>query len=160
MVDVAAAVLPVALAGALLAGLSYRDGAPQRTRPGRRRARRGAHWARRRELRPLLVKVEAPPSGRLLLGVVPGAVRPVGIAAERAQSLVVVGPTQSGKTTSLAVPAILGWRGPVVAASVKSDLLRDTAAACQRRGQVWCIDPTGCTGAPASSWSPLPGCTD
>jgi type IV secretion system protein VirD4 len=160
VVDVAAAVLPVALAGALVAGLSYRDGAPQRTRPGRRRARRGAHWARRRELRPLLVKVEAPPSGRLLLGVVPGAVRPVGIAAERAQSLVVVGPTQSGKTTSLAVPAILGWRGPVVAASVKGDLLRHTLGARARRGRVWCIDPTGCTGARSSAWSPLTGCAE
>ena len=37
-----------------------------------------------------------------------------------------VGPTQSGKTTALAVPAILGWPGPVLAASVKTDLLRDT----------------------------------
>jgi type IV secretion system protein VirD4 len=160
VIDVAAAALPVALAGALLAGMSYRDGAPQWTRPGRRRARRGAHWARRPDLRPLLVRAEAPPSGRLLLGVVPGVVRPTGIAAERAQSLVVVGPTQSGKTTSLAVPAILGWRGPVVAASVKSDLLRHTLGARARRGRVWCIDPTGCTGARSSTWSPLTGCAE
>ena len=48
------------------------------------------------------------------------------VAAERAQSVVVVGPTQSGKTTCLAVPAIAAWDGPVVAASVKSDLLRHT----------------------------------
>ena len=86
--------------------------------------------------------------------------RPAGVAAEPAQSLVVVGPTQSGKTTSLAVPAILGWHGPVVAASVKSDLLRDTLGACARRGRVWCIDPTGCTGVPADTWSPLTGCGD
>jgi len=84
--------------------------------------------------------------------------RPAGVAAEPAQSLVVVGPTQSGKTTSLAVPAILGWRGPVVAASVKSDLLRDTLGTCARRGRVWCIDPTGCTGVPADIWSPVTGC--
>ena len=83
---------------------------------------------------------------------------PAGLAAERAQSLVVVGPTQSGKTTSLAVPAILGWRGPVLAASVKSDLLRHTLGACARRGRVWCIDPTGCTGARPSTWSPLTDC--
>ena len=38
--------------------------------------------------------------------------------------------------------------GPVVAASVKSDLLHHTLGACSRRGQVWCIDPTGSTGAP------------
>ena len=72
----------------------------------------------------------------------PGVVRPVGVAAEVAQSLVVVGPTQSGKTTSLAVPAILGWRGPVLAASVKSDLLRHTLGTRRRQGRVWCIDPT------------------
>jgi type IV secretion system protein VirD4 len=87
-------------------------------------------------------------------------VRPVVVAAEPAQSLVVVGPTQSGKTSCLAVPAILGWQGPVVAASVKSDLLRDTVGACRRRGRVWCIDPTGATGLAASEWSPLTGCRD
>jgi type IV secretion system protein VirD4 len=56
------------------------------------------------------------------------------------------------------VPAILGWRGPVLAASVKSDLLRHTLGTCTRRGRVWCIDPTGCTSAPASAWSPLGDC--
>ena len=45
------------------------------------------------------------------------------VAAERAQSVLVFGPTQSQKTTGFAVPAILGWAGPVVAASVKTDLL-------------------------------------
>lgn len=156
MTGLAAAVLPVALGGALLAALSYRGGA--RPEPVRSATRRGTRWARRRDLRPLLVTAETPPAGRLLVGVVPGLVRPAGVAAERAQSLVVVGPTQSGKTTSLAVPAILGWRGPVLAASVKSDLLRHTLGACARRGWVWCIDPTGCTGARPSTWSPLTGC--
>ena len=158
MTGLAAAVLPVALGGALLAGLSYRDGA--RPRACRGPTRRGTRWARRRDLRSLLVKAGAPPPGRLLLGVVPGLVRPAGIAAERAQSLVVVGPTQSGKTTSLAVPAILGWRGPVLAASVKSDLLRHTLGARMRRGPVWCIDPTGGTGTRPSTWSPLTGCAE
>jgi type IV secretion system protein VirD4 len=73
---------------------------------------------------------------------------------------VVVGPTQSGKTSCLAVPAILEWRGPVLAASVKSDLLQSTVGARRRQGSVWCVDPTGCTGQPASSWSPLAGCSD
>ena len=44
------------------------------------------------------------------LGELPGSVRRTAVAAEPAQSLVVVGPTQSGKTSGLAVPAILGWR--------------------------------------------------
>jgi type IV secretion system protein VirD4 len=158
MADIAAVVLPVALGGALWAGISFRGGGP--SVPGRRGSRRGARWAQRRDLRPLLVGADAPPAGRLQVGVLPGLFRLSGIAAEPAQSLVVVGPTQSGKTTSLAVPAILGWRGPVVAASVKSDLLRHTLGACTRRGRVWCIDPTGSTGTRADTWSPLVGCSE
>jgi type IV secretion system protein VirD4 len=94
------------------------------------------------------------------LGTVHGLFRPTVVAAERAQSVVVVGPTQSGKTTALAVPAILAWQGPVVAASVKSDLLRSTQQKRNERGRVWCIDPTGSVGARPSSWSPLTLCGD
>jgi type IV secretion system protein VirD4 len=158
----------VCLGGALFAGVSYRSGGVLPTaglgRTGRARHagrdRRGARWASRRDLRPLRVRPDDVLPGRLLLGVAPGLWRPTGIAAEPAQSLVVVGPTQSGKTTSLAVPAILGWRGPVVAASVKSDLLHRTLGACNRRGRVWCIDPAGATSARRSMWSPLSACTE
>ena len=72
----------------------------------------------------------------------------------------VVGPTQSGKTTALAIPAILAWEGPVVAASVKSDLLRSTRYQRNERGRLWCIDPTGSTGIRSSTWSPLTPCGD
>jgi len=154
---IAAVVVPVVLGGALVAGVSSRGGTWQA--PRRRGPRRGARWARRRELRPLLVRGDVPPPGRLQLGAVPGA-RRARIAAEPAQSLVVVGPTQSGKTTSLAVPAILSWRGPVLAASVKSDLLRDTRGPRARLGRVWCIDPTGSSGVPADEWTPLAGCAE
>ncbi len=163
MTGLVAAVVPVALGGALLAAISYEG----TSWPGGRgrwsnqtRSRRGARWARRRDLRPLLVPGYVAPPGRLVLGVSPGMVRAGVVAAEPAQSLVVVGPTQSGKTTRLAVPAILAWRGPVVAASVKSDLLHHTLGACSRRGRVWCIDPTGSTAARRSHWSPLTGCRD
>jgi type IV secretion system protein VirD4 len=122
--------------------------------------RRGTHWATRHDLRPLRVTADAVAPGRLLLGVRPGLWRPAGVAAEPAQSLVVVGPTQSGKTTSLAIPAIQGWRGPVLAASVKSDLLVRTLGTRSRCGRVWCIDPTGATTARRSTWSPLSSCTD
>lgn len=79
------------------------------------------------------------------------------LAAERHQSVAVVGPTQSGKTTALAIPAILGWDGPVVASSVKTDLAASTWAWRQQVGRVWCFDPTGSTGLPATPWSPLRG---
>ena len=46
----AAALLPIALSGTLLAALSYRDAGWSTGR--RRTANRGARWARRRERRP------------------------------------------------------------------------------------------------------------
>jgi len=116
-----------------------------------------ARWAVRGEVGPLLTTGTEP--GRLVLGTLarsrgrPG--RAV-LAAEPAQSVAVIGPTQSGKTTALAVPAILGWAGPVLAASVKTDLLHDTFAWRRRCGRVWCFDPARATGLPASRWSPLP----
>jgi type IV secretion system protein VirD4 len=114
----------------------------------------GARWARRSDLRPLLSAVL--PRGRLVLGEEASRVlRHRVLAAEPAQSLAVIGPTQSGKTTALAVPAILGWSGPVLAASVKTDLVRDTLEWRRRCGTVWCFDPAGTTGLPRSSWSPV-----
>jgi type IV secretion system protein VirD4 len=156
MAGLTSAILPVAMGGALLAALSTRHPLAPRWPQGPNR--RGAHWAHRRHLRLLLLDHRAPHPGRLVLGTLAGRVHPARVAAEKAQSVVVVGPTQSGKTTALAVPAILAWEGPVVAASVKSDLLRDTRRQRNERGRVWCIDPTGSTGARASSWSPLTQC--
>ena len=120
--------------------------------------RRGARWATRRDLKPLRIRSGARPAGRLVLGRLPGVAGRAWAAVEAGQSLVVIGPTQSGKTSCLAVPAILGWPGPVVAASVKSDLLRDTVSERRRRGRVWCVDPTASTGANPATWSPLPDC--
>ncbi|MHB8220381.1 MAG: type IV secretory system conjugative DNA transfer family protein [Acidimicrobiales bacterium] len=132
---------------------------------GRRGA--GARWATRRDVRPLVVPRPRPERAdreptfgtRLVMG---RLARPGGrsgrvlLAAEPGQSVAVVGPTQSGKTTALAIPAILGWAGPVVAASVKTDLVRDTLDWRRSRGTVWCFDPARTTGLPASGWSPLP----
>jgi type IV secretion system protein VirD4 len=166
MTGLTAVVVPVAVGAALWAGISSRDvlrWAPGRRPNGATRARRGARWARRNDLRTLLVRAEDAPRGRLLVGDLASGIGPgrkSRIAAEPGQSLVVVGPTQSGKTTSLAVPAILNWPGPVLAASVKTDLLRDTHAVRARQGRVWRIDPTGCTGAVGDEWSPLGECAD
>src|SRR6202012_3401427 len=80
------------------------------------------------------------------------------LAVEAGQSLLVVGPTQSGKTTGLAIPAILEWDGPVLATSVKTDLLRDTFAARQESGSVALFDPAECTGYACDSWTPLAAC--
>jgi type IV secretion system protein VirD4 len=100
--------------------------------------------------------VPEPAKSRLTLGIVDGRL----VAAEPRQSVIVVGPVQTGKTSGFAVPAILEWQGPVLATSVKTDLLRDTVAA---RGSipdahVWVYDPTGGTGYAPSGWTPLAGC--
>jgi len=113
---------------------------------------RGAAWARRRELRELLVR--GPVAGRLTLGRIAGRL----VAAEARQSAIVIAPTQSLKTTGLAIPAILEWDGPVLAASVKTDLLRDTLARRQHLGAVTIYDPTQTTGLPGAGWTPLSGC--
>jgi type IV secretion system protein VirD4 len=80
------------------------------------------------------------------------------VAVESRHSLLVFGPTQSGKTTALAVPAILEWPGPVVATSTKGDLLEDTIGWRRRLGRVQVFDPAGATRFAASGWSPLAGC--
>jgi type IV secretion system protein VirD4 len=74
--------------------------------------------------------------------------------------VIVIAPTQTGKTTGLAIPAVLEWDGPVLATSVKTDLLRDTIAARRHRGEVRLFDPAGETGLESASWTPLAGCGD
>ena len=77
------------------------------------------------------------------------------MAAERAQSVIVFGPTQSLKTSGFAVPALLEWSGPAVAASVKTDLVDHTVAFRRACGEVLCFDPSRSTGMTPASWSPL-----
>ncbi len=109
-------------------------------------------WASKRDLSQL--RVHGPQRGRLVLGSSGSSL----LAAEERQSVIVLGPTQSMKTSGFAIPAILEWDGPVLATSVKSDLLRDTLAARRARGDVWVYDPTASTGLPSSTWSPLTHC--
>jgi type IV secretion system protein VirD4 len=80
------------------------------------------------------------------------------LAAERGESVLVIGPTQSGKSSSICIPAILEWQGPVVAISVKRDLVDRTAGWRQRLGRVQVYDPSGATGLPATTWSPHASC--
>jgi type IV secretion system protein VirD4 len=125
------------------------SGSPAGTRRPGRPAPPEPGWATPRDLRPL--EVSEPPGDRVVLG--RGGRRL--LAAEAYQSVLLVGPTQSGKTSGLAIPAILEWAGPVVATSVKSDLVRATIDHRRRRGPVELYDPTGATSLPATAWSPL-----
>lgn len=146
----AAALLAVAAAGLLAAARRLAAA----TRPGRRRpapAAPASGWATGRALAALSVRGAT--SGRVVLGRCGRRL----VAAEERHSLLVVGPTQSGKTSGLVVPAILEWAGPVVATSVKGDLLHATEAARRGRGAVSVFDPAAVTGVGAAGWSPLGG---
>ena len=119
----------------------------------RRRVGRDNAWARSWDLRRLRRRGH---SGRRLAI---GTSRRRVVATESQHSLLVVGPTQTGKTTGLAVPAILEWEGPVVASSVKTDLLADTHAwRSGLGGEMWVYDPAGVTPFPLATWSPLAAC--
>jgi len=124
----------------------------------RRRSRRGARWARPAELHRLRLPRRAAGAGRrLVLGrSSAGGMR---VAVEERHSVLVIGPTQSGKTSGLAIPALLEWKGPAVATSVKDDLAATTLAWRSTLGPCSVFDPTGGSGVAAvSSWSPLSGC--
>jgi type IV secretion system protein VirD4 len=66
--------------------------------------------------------------------------------------------TDSHKTSAVVIPAILDWHGPLVATSVKPDVLRATIAARARKGEVVVLDPLGASGLPGAQWTPLASC--
>lgn len=120
---------------------------------GRQKQVQGARWAGKRDLRPLHVK--APQPGRLILG---RQGRRLVAAGDRA-SVVVIGPsTVSLKTTGLAIPSLLEWDGPVIATSVKTDLLLTTIERRRELGTTMVFDPTGVTGMESVKATPLSGC--
>ena len=141
----------IAVLGVLGAGLWAAWAATSGWRLGRSRP---ARWANPRELAPLHVRRAG--LGRVALG----RRRRRLLAAEARQSVLVVAPTQTGKTTGLAVPAILEWQGPVLATSVKSDLVRDTIRRRAAVGDIRVFDPAAATGLDRASWSPLASCGD
>jgi type IV secretion system protein VirD4 len=119
---------------------------------------RGARWAAPPDLRPLRVRRAC--RGRVVLGRFKGLRRPL-VATESSHSVLVLGPTQSGKTSGLAIPALLEWEGVVVATSVKDDLARATITWRSTRGPCWVFDPTASTALSCrASWSPLAACGD
>jgi type IV secretion system protein VirD4 len=114
-----------------------------------RARQRAARFASRRELSGLRIREAV--AGRVTLGVHRGRT----IAAEPRASVLVVGPSQSGKTTGVVVPALLEWDGPVLSTSIKSDVVHDTYAARSARGEVRVFDPSGSTYLPHAPWSPI-----
>jgi len=111
-----------------------------------------AGFAHTADLRALTVRATEP--GRLTLGYSGRHL----IAAEPRVSLAVIGPTGCGKTAGFAIPALLEWSGPIIATSVKADLIEASLEHRRQRGNVWIYDPTDSTGRRSASWSPLDEC--
>jgi type IV secretion system protein VirD4 len=119
---------------------------------------RGARWAGPRDLRALRharrrQRARDPRGQRLTLGRRGGRL----LHAEQRHALVAFGPPQSGKSAGLAVPALLEWRGPAVASSIKTDLLAATLKRRRALGEVFVFDPFELSGVPGQAWSPLHG---
>jgi type IV secretion system protein VirD4 len=124
------------------------------------RRQRGARWASLWQLRRLLVL--GPRRGRIILGrrdrwrdLLLGKLL---LAVEQCHSVLAFGPPGSFKTHALVIPAILEWSGPLVATSIKPDVLRATLAHRARLGEVWVYDPLNLSGVPAAQWTPLASC--
>lgn len=119
-----------------------------------------SRWARGVDVRRAGLLLRRPQAVRLVLGRLPGwwVSRGPLVATPPGVSVLVFGPTGSGKSAGLCVPHILEWDGPVVAISVKNDLVVQTAGERQRRGRADVFDPTGTTGFATCTWSPMARC--
>jgi type IV secretion system protein VirD4 len=75
------------------------------------------------------------------------------------RSTLVLGPSRSGKTSSLVIPNLLIAPGPVVSTSTKPDVMDATAPERSRHGWTFLFDPSGEIECPRSvtriGWSPL-----
>jgi type IV secretory pathway TraG/TraD family ATPase VirD4 len=121
----------------------------------KRPAARSATWATPRELRPL--RVRKPQPGRVILGRPSRAFGRL-LAAEDCHSVLVFGPPGSFKTAGVVIPAILEWTGPVLATSVKPDVIKATRTHRERRGEVVVLDPLGASRLAGARWTPLAFC--
>jgi type IV secretion system protein VirD4 len=80
------------------------------------------------------------------------------LALSSLQSLLVVGPAHAGKTSGLAIPALLEWPGPAVVASTKGHLMDETIGWRSHQGEVHVFDPAAVSRYHRSGWSLLSGC--
>jgi type IV secretion system protein VirD4 len=82
-------------------------------------------------------------------------------------NVLLFGVQRSGKTSTVVVPTLLGWRGAVVATSTKEELVALTALHRQGLGPVWVFAPLDrdhswieSLGLRAATWNPLDAVED
>ncbi|WP_180936027.1 type IV secretory system conjugative DNA transfer family protein [Nocardioides ungokensis] len=118
-----------------------------------------ATWATWRQERRLAVPTDpARRSWRLTAG--RGRASGRLLAGHDCVSAVAFGPNGSGKTTSLIIPNVIDWDGPVVLTTAKP---QDLAPICRARaasGPVWVVAPGGAPGHGTVGWSPISAASD
>jgi type IV secretion system protein VirD4 len=78
------------------------------------------------------------------------------LAAPRCYGVLVIGPARSGKTTSLLLPAVTRWDGPVITTSIRTDVLRRSWEKREASGwRTLIYNPAGEDGIGSHTWSPL-----
>jgi type IV secretion system protein VirD4 len=79
------------------------------------------------------------------------------------QSVMILGPPRSGKSSALIIPNVMVSNGPVVSTSTKSDVMDATLTARSQLGRCRLFDPTGSVERPpgvvALRWSHLQSST-
>lgn len=113
-----------------------------------------ARWATRRDERRIAVRRD-PTTRQWRITAGQGRQSRRLLAGQDCVSAVAFGPNGSGKTTSLIVPNVLDWDGPVVLTTAKPQDLDPITRARARRGPVWVIAPGGAPGHDTCGWSPL-----
>jgi type IV secretion system protein VirD4 len=127
---------------------------------GRRtRATDPARWATGRQERRIAVRRD-PAARRWRLVAGRGQASHRLLAAHDCVSAVVFGPNGSGKTTSLIVPNVADWDGPVVLTTAKPQDLAPITRTRAARGPVWVIAPGGAPGHDTTGWSPVVAARD
>jgi type IV secretory pathway TraG/TraD family ATPase VirD4 len=151
-----AATVTICVIGARMQLVGMSRGKFSQFLPSARRVVRVGRWARSVDLRSLRGRPGR--GGVLLVGHHGG--RPLVTMPET--SVLIIGPTRSGKTAGLVIPNLLDWDGPAIATSTKSELVDLTAGQRQSVGPVHIYDPTGEIGERYGTvtWSPLAGCDD
>lgn len=95
----------------------------------------------------------------LLLGKLLGSGKEIYASWE--DSLLIIGPPRSGKTTSIVIPSVVEAPGAVVTTSTRPDVWKATHELRSRVGPVMVFDPSGLApDAEQLRWSPIRGCED
>ena len=128
---------------------------------GRADSHGDSRWARRRDLRSLLRR--RPAGDGITLGWMGGRL----LQSPPEDNVLAFGVQRSGKTSTLAVPTLLTWRGAAIATSTKEELVRLTGRHRAALGPAYVFAPldrdttwVDRLGLYAVTWNPLAECND